>query len=476
MRFSWRVLLISTTIVILLPGCKSVFAEAKAADLDIIVTAAPIYRPLAALRGEERFPEGAQLLRLHGGKTLPLVQGFSASADANVSFDGKTVLFAGKHVAGDPWQVWELSIQSGSLRRLIGSANDSVRPFYLPAGQLVYASHTSTGYQLVVAGKAASPMLAPIDADAGSMLLPLSHFPASAIPTDVLLDGRILFEALFPLGSGTTPELYLVYTDGSGVESYRCDHGHARWGGRQLASGDVVFTHGTSLGRFTSQQAHEVPVIAPPRSEYAGGITETASGDWLLSRRITSGAHFSLGLLKDGSAESGFASMQSVLALEDENIVDPVLIAPRSRPHHHPTALHPWNYANLLALDSRVSREGDLRNAPASVRLETLDSLGHVLANGVAPVESDGSFFVQVPADRPIRFALLNSKGAVVRQEHGWFWIRSGEQRICTGCHAGPEHASENHVPAVLLRTTIPVDLTSTKIVSQSRSVAPGGK
>ena len=80
---------------------------------------------------------------------------------------------------------------------------------------------------------------------------------ASAFPADVLADGRILFEAGFPLGSGSTPELYLVYADGSGVESYRCDHGGARWGGRQLASGDVVFTHGASLARFTSPLAHE---------------------------------------------------------------------------------------------------------------------------------------------------------------------------------------------------------------------------
>ena len=101
---------------------------------------------------------------------------------------------------------------------------------------------------------------------------------------------------------------------------------------------------------------------------------------------------------------------------------------------------------------------------------------GHVVVNGTAPVAADGSFFVRVPADRPIRFALLNAKGAVVRQEHGWFWIRSGEQRICTGCHTGPERASENRVPAVLMQTTIPVDLTGTKAVGPSQTTAPGGK
>ena len=76
---------------------------------------------------------------------------------------------------------------------------------------------------------------------------------------------------------------------------------------------------------------------------------------------------------------------------------------------------------------------------------------------------------MKIPADKPIRFALLDEKGAVLRQEHGWFWIRRGEQRICVGCHTGPERASENRVPAVLLRTTTPVDLTGAKPAASSQ-------
>ena len=87
----------------------------------------------------------------------------------------------------------------------------------------------------------------------------------------------------------------------------------------------------------------------------------------------------------------------------------------------------------MLALDARQSRAGDLKVTPASVRLETLDANGHAVVTGTAPVEADGSFFVKTPSDKPIRFALLDQKGAILRQEHGWFWIRSGEQRICVG-------------------------------------------
>jgi hypothetical protein len=114
----------------------------------------------------------------------------------------------------------------------------------------------------------------------------------------------------------------------------------------------------------------------------------------------------------------------------------------------------------MMALDARMSRAGDLKVAPAQVRLETLNGAGQAVVAGTAPVDADGSFLVRVPGDRPIRFALLDDKGAVVRQEHGWFWIRSGEQRYCVGCHTGPERSPDNHVPAVLLRTTVPVDLT----------------
>ncbi len=245
-------------------------------------------------------------------------------------------------------------------------------------------------------------------ADAKSVV-PLTHMRASAVPADVLADGRILFEAGFPLGGGATPEMFLVYSDGSGVESYRCDHpannSAGRWGGRQLESGDVVFTHGGSLARFTSPLAHEERVTAP-HGEFAGAVAETASGEWLVSTRESATSKFALKLWKPGAA-----AMQMVLARAGENLVEPVVVKERKRPRRHPSALHNWDYANLLALDARVSRDGAMRGVPATVRLETQDGAGHAVTMGTAPVEQDGSFFVKAPADRAIRFVLLDAKG-----------------------------------------------------------------
>jgi hypothetical protein len=465
-----KVLAVPVLTFLLLPAFGIASETLRLPLADVVVTSAPVYLPLApfkpAVQNTERFPKGAQLQLIHAGKAEPLVKRFAASADPQVSFDGKSVLFAGKQNATDPWQIWELALSDRSVRKVVSAPEDLIRPFYLPYGRLVYGRRGPQGFYMETA---ALPGYKGPDSNIPvTDVVRVTYLPASTVPAGVLADGRILFEATYPLGTGASPELYLVYSDGSGVESYRCDHGAPRWGGTQFSSGDVIFTHGSSLARFTSPLAHEER-IAAPHAEYAGSPAESPDGAWLLSARATPASRYALKLWEPGSP-----LLRTVLASADADLVEPVVVAEHARPKQHPTALHPWSYANLLALDARLSRAGDLKTPPKSVRLETLDASGHTVLTGTAPAEPDGSFFVRVPGDKPIRFSLLDEKGNVVRQEHGWFWIRAGEQRYCVGCHTGPERASENTVPAVLLHSTTPVDLTGTAKPQVQKT--PGGK
>ena len=422
--------------------CGFVVPAARRVGAPIVATEAPVYDALAALHGGERFPQGARLIRIEDGQSEPLINGFYATADADIAFDAKRVLFTGKQSVAAPWQIWELTLSDHSVRQITRSTADAVRPLYLPANRLIYAQREAASYRL---------MSANLD---GSGVLPLSYISASTFPSTVLHDGRILFQSGYPLNAGSTPELYLVYSDGSGLESYRCDHGTARWGGTQLASGDVVFTHGATLARFTSPLAEETRVDAPAAT-YEGSVLETPTGEWIVSARASGEAHLGLNIWNPGST-----SLRPFFRENADDIVEPVLLAPRAVPNRHPSALHDWTAANLLALDASQSRSGPLLQMPASVEVETQDPGGQIIVLGRAPVEVDGSFFIHVPGNRPLRFSLLDAKGSVLREEHGWFWSRGGEQRICVGCHTGPERAPENKVPAVLLRTTTPLDLT----------------
>jgi Hydrazine synthase alpha subunit middle domain len=415
-----------------------------------LFTVAKQYAPLGWIRGADRFSSDATIFVLDASDRRPLIPGFAASADPAVSFDGKRVLFAGKQKAQDPWQIWEVALADGEPRRVASCAEDCVRPFYLPDDRFVYAQKIGGRFAIEAADRAEGK---PIQ---------LTYGPGSFLPTDVLRDGRILFEATYPLGTNRTPELYTVYSDGSGVESYRCDHGEARHSGRQVASGDIVFTSGSGLGRFTSARAQQVHISAPA-GEYAGDIAETSSGDWLLAWRPDAKSYFEVKRWKPGDG-----SLSSVVAERSSNVIQPTVVEERPVPKQHPSGLHDWPIANLLCLNAYTSKYKFASGSIQSVRLYTRDSAGTPRLLGLAPVERDGSFFVQVPADQPLQIELLDSFGKPLKRQAGWFWMRRGEQRGCVGCHAGPETAPENAVPMVLLKFTTPFDMTGA--VSHSSS------
>ena len=411
-------------------------------DPSFIYTVAKVYEPLGWMRGEERFPKGAALFIKDAKGERPLLPDFVSSADPVVSFDGQRVLFAGKAHAADPWQIWEMSLQGGPARRITTGAEDCIRPFYLPEDRIVYARNIHGRFAIEA-----------LDAGGGKPLA-LTHIPASAIVSDILHDGRIVFSAGNPLGMGDIPEIYTVYSDGSGVESYRCDHGAARHSAKQDSSGDLIFVSAKGLGRFTSTRAQAIRLDAPA-GEFGGDCAETINREWLLSWRPDSNSTFRIMRWRQGSER-----MEPVIVNPGTSVLQPALVSPHPVPNRHPSGLHDWPNANLLCLSAYTSKFTFARGSIRSVRIYTNYGIRGVKLLGSAPVESDGSFFVQVPGDQPLQIELLDDSGKTLKRESGFFWMRGGEQRGCVGCHAGPETAPENVVPEVLLKSTTPADLT----------------
>ena len=407
-----------------------------------LYTAAKAYDPIAWLKGNDRFSSGATILLSEGNSRRQLVPEFAATADPAVSSDAQRVLFAARPQATDSWQIWELSLDEGKPRRVTQGKDDCIRPLYLPGDRIVYARKTNGRFVIESADMW------------GEKILPLTYIASNAIPADVLRDGRILFESGYPLGTDGMPELYTVYSDGSGIESYRCDHGAARHGARQASSGDIVFSTDHGLARFTSARAQQV-AITTPQGEYAGEVAEMPSGDSILPWRPNATSLFQLMRWERGSRE-----LSPVPTHSDENMVEPTPLIQRAGPNRHPSGLHDWENANLLCLNAYSSK---YQFAPASihsVRVYTQDTNGRPRLLGTALVERDGSFFLQVPNHRPLQIELLDASGKTLKRESGFFWMRRGEQRGCVGCHAGPETAPENAVPMVLLKSTTPADMT----------------
>ena len=406
----------------------------------LLYTEAPQYDPQAMLRGVERFPAGAVVKVLAGGASRVLAPSLADSADAAISPDNRNVLIAARGKAGQPWQIWEVPLEGGPPRQVTFGAEDCIRPFYAAEGKFVYARKTARGFQIEIA-----PL-------AGGSALRLTYLPGDFLPDALLRDGRVLFEAAFPVAPATVRDLYTVYTDGSGVETRRCDHGPDRHSAAELASGDTIFQTGTGLARFTSARAGQLELTLP-QGQYVGPVAETAAGEWLAAYRA------------GGADAYWICRFRPLVAAPPIKVVgpnawQPVPVRVRPAPPYHPSSLGDREGANLLCLNAYTSKTQQIpKGSVAEVRVWSMNERGAAVALGKAPVETDGSFYVQTPSEAPLRFELLDRAGKTVAAEKGWFWARKGEQRVCVGCHAGPERAPENLAPQVLLRTQKPVPM-----------------
>jgi hypothetical protein len=66
---------------------------------------------------------------------------------------------------------------------------------------------------------------------------------------------------------------------------------------------------------------------------------------------------------------------------------------------------------------------------------------------GTVGLESDGSFFAEVPADVPLGLEALDAQGKVLRRLAPFFWVRPGEARVCAGCHERSNPSLKNPRP-----------------------------
>lgn len=63
---------------------------------------------------------------------------------------------------------------------------------------------------------------------------------------------------------------------------------------------------------------------------------------------------------------------------------------------------------------------------------------------GEAPVATDGSFYLRVPARTPLRLETVDASGEVLRKMQSWIWVMPNEERGCIGCHEDRELTPPN--------------------------------
>jgi hypothetical protein len=292
----------------------------------------------------------------------------------------------------------------------------------------------------------------------------------------VLKNGMILATARSPLlpsnGVPADRELYTLRPDGSGLATLRCDHQHPaiRSQAQELDDGAVVFVKasltsnrlGGDLAWIRRGAMHNAPLTAPPI--LASSPQPIAAGELLVAREIPSSRPTGKKLMLEAfdAASGKFAAP----IYEDPKLsaVEAVPVAAHEPPRWYWSTLNPeLQKGYFVCLDSYLAEgvpQGRIASKLTRVRVLTLDAdTQRESPLGEAPVEEDGSFYIAVPPDKPVRFEVLDGAGRVVRAQRSWIWSRSGEERGCVGCHEDRALAPENRWPQALHRFDTPTRL-----------------
>jgi hypothetical protein len=156
------------------------------------------------------------------------------------------------------------------------------------------------------------------------------------------------------------------------------------------------------------------------------------------------------------------ASRELDLIYDDPQMsdVDPVPLAPQPKPSRRDSTLAANSNTGLIFCNSVFNSDQPFnKRAVRSVRvLEGVQMGQSIAANaafrtrilGSVPVHADGSFYVEVPADVPVRFELLDENGRMLIHETEFNYVRPGETKGCTGCHENRKQTSPNSRPLAL--------------------------
>jgi hypothetical protein len=81
---------------------------------------------------------------------------------------------------------------------------------------------------------------------------------------------------------------------------------------------------------------------------------------------------------------------------------------------------------------------------------------------GEVPLEADGSFFIEVPANIPIQLQLVDTRGMALRT-CSWIWVKNHEPRGCIGCHEDGELTPPNRFVEAVRKPPIQLTLPAEK-------------
>jgi hypothetical protein len=459
----------------------------------------------------------------------------AAVSDPCVSFDGERILFSMRPPGMSQRNIWEINVDGSGLHQITSGGGHDFDPLYLPDGRILFTS--SRDNEMDEYNHSPAEHMYTCSAD-GTSLERISFNQSDDFDPVLMPNGRILYTRWDHFGTFNRFPLFATNPDGTGTFHHFGPHNRNFFHAQPTSDGRIIAIESTMVNEDAGPIAVLKTEAGPADPVVDGNDTHW---NVLTANVNTDGAPWTYGAFKYPFplGENHFVVSYSLPAATDEEVdyglytftlrqqgagtlADPATIsvedltflyndpasneydAQRIAPHAAPPIIESSisrsaTAGTFLASDvfNRVGAQ-DGQEMP-TLGVDTIDRIAVIAARptrpgerndfsanefekraliGYAPVQPDGSFKIDVPADTPISFATLddNDRGFVVKRTH--VFVRPGETFNCFGCHEGrssgdPHITNPTPMAASLPATDLNLTPDQWTIINYENDIAP---
>ena len=416
---------------------------------------------------------------------LLLDAGHGLIASPTCSYDGQEILFAMAPEDERFFHLYRMGADGSSLAALTSGPWHDYDPAFLPDGRIVFAS-TRIGCREEYHSNTARSLFT-LSADR-QQIRPLTFHIVADTEPEVAADGRIVFvrQDNFMERAKVETHIHCINPDGSGAQvRIGPDRGKVTYDRPTGAEDDYAWLRTLGFGCPAPLSDGRIACISHMGLTITG-LTPDGADKHAIPCDITP---LDLYPLPDDRLLA--TTMQGALAIVEPDtgkacmLLDPeahdahsvAYLGPRDKPPLPSRVVKPdlerrpdrAGYLFCQSVFDTKQTDGEWRRVKA-LRVVQGDPFtlrparhqyGHIGTIGVelgaVPLAPDGSFFVKVPADRPLFLQAVDAEGRAVVNEMSWIYVRPGETRSCVGCHASRRDAPSGRTALAALRP--PVDL-----------------
>ncbi|HEX3020169.1 MAG TPA: hypothetical protein VHP36_07695 [Chitinispirillaceae bacterium] len=416
----------------------------------------------------------------------------------DLSYDGKTILFAWSPSTDRCYHIFKVNIDGTGLTQITdgvslernflqNSNHNDFDPIWLPNGRIVFISDRRGGYGRCHTKGKPTFTLHSMKED-GTDIIPLSYHETNEWHPSVDNSGKIVYTRwdYVDRDDCIAHHLWTCYPDGRDPRSY---HGNYPLPLQTITGSNFpdgrYFRPNAEFNIRAIPNSQKYIATSGPHHNYAFGdlvlIDPTIEDDGKLSqiKRLTNslngwpddiGAYGTAWPLsedyylcnKDKTIilRDKFGNEQLVYSSNSWKPIDPIPVKARTIPPAIATAT--WqgerqNSSDHYRATLKVSDvyQGDIP-LPAGVKVSAMRIVQvfpkeTMLINeprngypaealirmslGTVPVESDGSVYCEAPVGKIIYFQLLDENGFAIQSMRSATYVHQGEQMACTGCH-----------------------------------------